>query len=1358
MFRPIAVGGIAWVSVVFAISCQGKIIYDQPAAGDGAGTTCGNGVLDGNEAGVDCGGDCTACAMGSGCSADRDCVSGVCTGNTCRGSSCSNGLQDGDETGIDCGGSCGGCGATGCVLPSDCASGVCGIGNSCANPPCQCQAPTCADGVQNGDETDVDCGGACVQVANGAKTCPAGATCDGPGDCASGVCAAPGLCALPTCSDQVKNGSETGVDCGGSCSAEGKTCADGTPCGTGADCQSGICDGICVPPHCANGTPDGGETDQDCGGPDCAACGDGLSCALPRDCDSGVCGAGNSCASPPCQCQTPTCADGVKNGDETGDDCGGACVQAANGTKTCPPGVACGVDADCTGGLCAGTCQPTCSDGVLNQDERGVDCGGLCALFANGSLTCAPGTPCDVPADCTSGFCNGTCQVSSCVPPDGIKNGAETDVDCGGLDCLGCQPSQGCLLDADCAVGFCNTGKVCQTAACGDGVRAPSEACDDNSTLYPTFTDDQLAGRTCVNFAFAGGDLVCAPDCTFDLSHCSGGCGNGLVDGSEDCDGASLNGASCGGLGYTAGPGLACTADCSFDVSGCTSTACPTCPTDAYCSAGTGFLCRCPIYQTACGATCTSLLTDPANCGSCGHVCGAGVACAAGVCLSSCPTPLVKCGSRCIDPQTDSTYCGASGDCGTAVNGSDCVADFDPDRICLSGACVDAAGGEDFTGAGDAPTRCVGGGPVLNINIGCDPLDPNDPDCVVPSAVDCTGDLAAVTFRYALCSCTDIGTSHPLFADGFDSATGPYDPHCEDGTPCTIPAGASTQCTSDANADGYMTCADQKGAGVGANGDFSDSQLVTVWGTMWLSSGSANYADQSLPRTTIEQDLHVGGDLGGGPIRLRGNAYVAGDITATGTCDGTLYQSAGTVSPNLAAGAVNRTADPLTVGEACDCAPAKLIDVVGIVQAHATNNNNADITLASTLMSGLSNDVRLDLPCGMYYLTEITASNNTTVSIIVHGRAAIFVGGNIDVPKILNITLTDSAELDVFVAGTVSNNGTVYTGSPLYPSRVRFYVGGNNLACPNGGGCSISLTKIFGAANMYAPYGRVYMPQDFTLYGSIFAGRADIVQNATFHFDTAIASANSTCEHCDDGAIDPGEECDGTALGGKTCAALGYTGGPLACSPVCRFDTRACCGDGVRGGTEQCDGADLGGLTCTDLGQSGTLSCSTGCTFQGCTGGTCGNGSLETASGEQCDPGVPPEPATDVFPAEKDTCAKVLTVAAAGSLACTSGCAIDTSGCTFCGDGVGNGSEACDGNDFDPATPGVQNTPPACSAGAGRVTCSAACALDYSGCAGCLDCRDCNNQACVSGVCGACTLDTQCCSPFVCFGGECSLF
>jgi hypothetical protein len=84
---------------------------------------------------------------------------------------------------------------------------------------------------------------------------------------------------------------------------------------------------------------------------------------------------------------------------------------------------------------------------------------------------------------------------------------------------------------------------------------------------------------------------------------------------------------------------------------------------------------------------------------------------------------------------------------------------------------------------------------------------------------------------------------------------------------------------------------------------------------------------------------------------------------------------------------------------------------------------------------------------------------------------------------------------------------------------------------------------------------------------------------------------------CGNSQINQGEQCDGTALGGQTCATRAFASGTLKCRQ-CHFDTSGCtfCGNGVVNGTEQCDGMDLRQKSCLGLGfTGGTLACTPSC-------------------------------------------------------------------------------------------------------------------------------------------------------------------
>jgi hypothetical protein len=95
---------------------------------------------------------------------------------------------------------------------------------------------------------------------------------------------------------------------------------------------------------------------------------------------------------------------------------------------------------------------------------------------------------------------------------------------------------------------------------CGDGVVDGTEACDGAD----------LGDATCQTLGFASGTLACNVDCRPNVSACVAavGCGDGEVGAGEECDGGDLQGATCASLGQGAGR-VTCTSACRLDFSAC---------------------------------------------------------------------------------------------------------------------------------------------------------------------------------------------------------------------------------------------------------------------------------------------------------------------------------------------------------------------------------------------------------------------------------------------------------------------------------------------------------------------------------------------------------------------------------------------------------------------------------------------------------------------------------------------------------------------------------------------------------------------------------------------------------------------
>jgi len=157
---------------------------------------------------------------------------------------------------------------------------------------------------------------------------------------------------------------------------------------------------------------------------------------------------------------------------------------------------------------------PPCKNYVKDGDETDIDCGGITCL------PCQTGKYCKLPSDCVSKVCYASiCKAPACN--DGVQNAHETDIDCGGdtWSCATrCEDGAMCVLDSDCVNDCCDTPSrtcdidgVCVEGSCWNGKQDGSET-------------DIDCGGMCI--------ISCDPGegCKVDWDCKSGSCTNSICD------------------------------------------------------------------------------------------------------------------------------------------------------------------------------------------------------------------------------------------------------------------------------------------------------------------------------------------------------------------------------------------------------------------------------------------------------------------------------------------------------------------------------------------------------------------------------------------------------------------------------------------------------------------------------------------------------------------------------------------------------------------------------------------------------------------------------------------------------------
>ncbi len=300
----------------------------------------------------------------------------------------------------------------------------------------------------------------------------------------------------------------------------------------------------------------------------------------------------------------------------------------------------------------------------------------------------------------------------------------------------------------------------------------------------------------------------------------------------------------------------------------------------------------------------------------------------------------------------------------------------------------------------------------------------------------------------------------------------------------------------------------------------------------------------------MNEDSFIGGSI----TKQGSGSFITVDTLTSPTCP-----------PNNTGGVQygNCVAAPVTVPEPCECDPTKKIPVRAIVDffSNPANNDNASIGLSQTLLDNPSGTIRLDLPCGIYYLNSINGAH--PITIVAHGHVGLFIGGSIANSQELILDLDPTSTLDVFVGGVEKGGQDLTIGNPSYPRLTRVFYGSNstsgNGSCTSNSDCSSgicsagscvgngvgNLTNAFQLSGnsflnglFYAGHGKVQISNPLEMFGAIFADEYDASNPTLIHFDRAAASLAEECNEVPPTACNDCKDCNNQACGaGGFCTA-----------------------------------------------------------------------------------------------------------------------------------------------------------------------------------------------------------------------------
>ena len=1070
-----------------------------------------------------------------------------------------------------------------------------------------------------------------------------------------------------TCASQVGFGSTGQLQCLPDCLGfDTEDCTPATTCGNGLIDGVEVCDGSNIGTETCESVVGAGSTGRLMCATNCGAFDTSL-CTAATTCNNNKLDSGEICD--PSVGLTVTCENIVGMGSSgtlrCNDKCNGYDVSGCTAKAVCGNGI---VE---PGEACDGTGfnGKTCADVVGAGSVGELQCDAFCQIVAS---SCSAASLCHNGVIDDKEVCDGSqLDMNTC---ESVVGAGST----GNLSCL------------DNCSGF-DISQCTAASTCGNGIIERNEACDGT----------RLNDQTCATVVGAGstGILRCNATCDgFVTTGCTASttCGNGIVESGEVCDGVNIQGATCAskvGAGSTGQ--VLCGDNCRyFNLAGCS--AASTCgngkmDVGEVCEVGDlqGKTCADVVGfgskgTLKCGPTCYSFDTSKCSAAeSCGNgqidtqeMCDgsnlAGRTCADVVGFGS--KGVLRCNSTCTG--FDTASCGPEVKCGNGKldEGEVCDGQFLNAATCSSRVgfgstgplkCNSNCSGYDTSGC--SPVVKCGNG-VLDDGEACDGSLLNGKSCVDVVGFGSTG----MPGCNSQCTALTKGTCTPAVTcgNGRLDAGETCDMNILNGATCASVRGSGSTGTLRCNntCDGFdltycsapVTC----GNGVLDDGEECD-------GTKYAKASGCNKHNPSV--------------------------WQSGELSCNSDC---------TVNTNACKaycgnGSVNGTIGGVTIGEKCDHS-----DVNG--DKFPTSQN----TCEKVVGPGSTGTLTCSADCSTIIVNQCTASAYCGDGMV---NAA-----------------SEACDGSAFAGG--SDDCASYSSS---------YKPGNKLRCLSN--CQVDTSVC--EKKEYCGDGIVN--------GSEYCDRDSFMLDETrcSEWDPKYSSGSVKCHQgtckldfsacvlkpsakCGNGIVEisNNEYCDGTQFmeGAGSCAEYApsmYAGGSLSCTHDCQIDDSACttislCGNNQIDPGEECDGSKYNGSfrSCNGYDSmlytsGGTLACTSDCKIDvsGCNR-YCGDGSVNTSKGEECDHSA----SGDKFLSSSNTCAKVVGAGSTGTLACTDQCKFDTSGCSpavteYCGDGIVNGAEDCDGTAFFGDYTKCTDWNDAAYSG-GNVSCDKNCRLVFSAC------------------------------------------